>query len=105
MYGERIMGDEPLKIGMETVVVRDRDVIYSEMDGEAVMVSMERGEYYGMNVTGTRIWNELENPVKVADLCAGLKTRYNVSQDKCESDVLKFLNLMAEKGVVRVLEG
>jgi hypothetical protein len=69
-----------------------------------VMVSMERGEYFGLNPIGTRIWGEIKTPKKVSDLCHILKPDYNVKGEQCEKDVLVFLNQMAEKRLVRIIK-
>lgn len=98
------MGAEAVTIDMNSTIVRDNDIIFSELDGEAVMVSMERGEYYGINPIGTQIWGEIETPRKVSDLCELLITDFNVTLEQCGKDVLAFLNMLAEKGVVKVVQ-
>ena len=45
-----------------TVVVRDPDMIAAEMDGDLVMMSIERGEYFGVGGVGPRLWELLEAP-------------------------------------------
>lgn len=97
------MGAEAMTIDMNSTIVRDNDIIFSELDGEAVMVSMEQGEYYGINPIGTRIWNEIETPRQVSDLCELLISDFNVTLEQCSKDVLVFLNVMVGKGVVKIV--
>jgi hypothetical protein len=90
------------EIRMESVVVRDNNIIFSEMDGETVMMSVEKGEYYGVNPIGSRIWALLETPKKVSELCAALLPDYDVTAEQCSRDVMVFLSEMTEKGVIKV---
>jgi len=88
---------------LQTTVVRDEDIIFSDMDDETVMMSMEKGEYYGINPVGRRIWELLETPVKVAGICETLSDEYNVSPEQCRKEVLVFLAQLSEKDIIKVM--
>ncbi len=90
-------------IRMDSMIVRDNEIIFSEMDGETVMMSIERGEYYGINPIGSRIWGLLESPKKVSGLCDTLQPDYDVTPVQCAQDILLFLNQMAEKGIIKIV--
>lgn len=90
-------------IQMNSRLVRDNEIIFSEMDGETVMMSIERGEYYGINPIGSRIWGLLETPQTVSALCDTLSPDYDVLPEQCQHDVLLFLNQLVEKGVVKIV--
>ncbi|MCE7992571.1 MAG: lasso peptide biosynthesis PqqD family chaperone [Roseivirga sp.] len=82
-------------------IVRNGGLLDSEIDGETVMMSVEQGNYYGLNQVGTEIWKLIESPIKVEDICKALVKEYKVEQDTCEKEVLSFLNdLTSEKIVV-----
>jgi len=91
------------RIQQDSKIVRDNEVIFSEADGEMVMMSLERGEYYGLNPIGSRIWSLLESPRRDSELCETLLPDYNVSLEQCQQDVLRFLDQLAEKGVIKIL--
>jgi len=55
-------------------------------------MSIENGEYYGLDDIGSRIWELIEKPVKVSNLIDTLLERFDVDRGTCEKDVLKFLN-------------
>ena len=90
-------------IRMDSKIVRDNEIIFSEMDGETVMMSIEKGEYYGINPIGSRIWGLLDSPKKVSELCDTLLPDYDVTPEQCAQDVLSFLNRMAEKGIIKIV--
>ena len=82
---------------------RDNELIFSEMDGETVMMSVERGEYYGIDPIGSRIWGMLETPKTMSELCDTLLPDYDVTREQMEKDVLAFLKQMLEKGIIKIV--
>ncbi len=86
-------------------IVRDNEAIFTEMDGEIVIMSIERGEYYGVNPVGTRIWGLLETPQAVSALCEAVLPDYQVDKEQGTADIMKFLNKMLDKGIIRLVEG
>ena len=90
-------------IGMNTVVAQIEELVSSDLDGETVMMSIKNGKYYGMDAIGSRIWELIKQPRSVLELCDILLTEFNVDRERCEKDVLVFLNKLAEDNLVKVL--
>jgi hypothetical protein len=91
-------------ITAETIISRSREVVSSDIDGEVVMMSIEQGNYYGMDPIASRIWELVGDKIKVADLIGILTAEYQVTGRECENDVLAFLNeLLSEKLIEIVL--
>lgn len=91
-------------IGIDATVVRNQEIIFSDMDDETVMMSIEKGEYYGVNPVGRRIWELLETPVTVSSMCDTLCNEYNVETGQCNKDALAFLAQLLQKDVIRVVD-
>ncbi|NMB71392.1 MAG: lasso peptide biosynthesis PqqD family chaperone [Bacteroidales bacterium] len=89
-----------MTIQEKTFYRRNPDLIFSDMDGETVMMSIQNGEYYGLDEVGSRIWQLLENPESAETLTQKLIEEYEVSQETCLSDVMEFLNILAEKKLI-----
>ncbi|OIO66555.1 MAG: PqqD family protein [Zetaproteobacteria bacterium CG_4_9_14_3_um_filter_49_83] len=89
-----------MTITMDLVIKRNPEMVFSDMDGEIVMMSIERGEYYGMDAIGSEIWNMLDEEISVADICSGLCKRFDVEESICRQDVLAFLEQMAERNII-----
>ena len=85
-----------------TRVVRHPDMISAEMDGEVVMMSIERGEYFGIGGVGTRAWELLEQPTTVDRLCAVICEEFDVDEATCHKDILGFANELLTLGLVQV---
>ncbi len=74
------------------------------MDNETVMMSIEKGEYYGINSVGSRIWELIDSPEKVKDICKTMCEEFNVTPGQCRDDVVYFLNKMAGKGIITIVD-
>jgi len=90
-------------ITLDSLIQRDPEMIFSDMDGETVMMSIDNGEYYGLNQVGSTIWELLEKPITVKTMVSELMNKFNVSQKQCEEDVLLFLNTLYEKKLVQII--
>lgn len=79
------------------------DMAVSDMNGEVVMMTMSKGDFYNLDDISSRIWSLIENPRTVADVCAELQTIYDVDAQTCEQDVLALLNDLADKGLIKIV--
>jgi hypothetical protein len=84
----------------QTYIKRNPEMVTSNIDGEIVMMSIDQGEYYGLDEIGSRIWELLENPITLEQLINKLIEEFEVDEETCKSDTLDFLNQMLEKNIV-----
>ena len=80
----------------ETVVARRTEPLTAPVDDEMVMLDPRLSRYYGLDRIGQRIWELLERPRSVGELCAALEGEFAVSADTCRTDVLAFLEQLQE---------
>ncbi len=88
-------------IGLNTRVERNPDMLWTEVDGETVMMSIERSEYFGVGGVGTRLWELLATPRTAAELCARIVSEFEVDAATCEADVTAFLGELVGSDVIR----
>jgi len=88
------------EITPDTVLQRKGDLLFNEIDGEVVMLSIENSEYYGMDKVGSRIWELLEKPMTFKEIVARLRDEYEVTEEQCVSDTLAFLNKLQDKKLI-----
>ena len=79
---------------------RRPDMIFSRIDDEVVMMSVESGEYYGLNPVASRIWELLEKPHTLANLIDILTNEFDIDEQACRRDVETFLKQMTEKNLI-----
>lgn len=89
-------------ITASTQVVRAESLLSTELDDETILMSIERGAYYGMEQTARRIWALLGEPRTVSEICAQLAQEYDVAPDRCQQDITPFLEELQREGLVVV---
>jgi hypothetical protein len=92
-----------MTIGPNSHVVRSHEPVTAEVGDTLIMLSVVNGQYYGLNDIATAIWQRLETRIAVADLCAALQQVFDVSPERCEAEVLGFLQQLQAKGLVYII--
>ncbi|MBN1791217.1 MAG: lasso peptide biosynthesis PqqD family chaperone [Bacteroidales bacterium] len=90
------------EITPDTILQRKSDLLFNQIDGEVVMLSIENSEYYGMDKVGSRIWELLEQPVSFKELVGKLIKEYEVSEKQCIEDTLAFLKKLKDKKILLI---
>ena len=80
------------------------DVLYRDLGGEAVIVSLVTGKYYGLDEVGTRAWALLAEHGRVEPAYQALLAEYDVDEAQLRRDLLQLIEALAEHGLVRVVE-
>ena len=89
-------------MNLETVVERNHEIDASDLDGEKVMMDLEKGQYFMLNGVGGDIWDLIEKPMSVQGIIKELMKQYEVSQEECESTVKDFLHNMHHANLVMI---
>jgi hypothetical protein len=87
-----------------STVVRTAGIMTAPVDTEIVLLNMTGNNYISLDAIGRRIWELLEEPVVVDELCRQLGTEFEATQEEIRSDVLPFLTELEREGLVRVAE-
>jgi hypothetical protein len=94
------MAAETQPINLTDTVVRSTGQVSSELDGEAMLMSIETGKYYHMNEVATRLWQLIEKPQKVSALIDQLLSEFEIDRPTCESQVQSFLTSLTESHLI-----
>ncbi|MGH7503204.1 MAG: lasso peptide biosynthesis PqqD family chaperone [Longimicrobiales bacterium] len=95
---------QAIRIEDGTVIVQSREPVAVDMEDTVVMMSLERGKYYGLDKVGSRIWELVSEPVSVRDLCATLEAEFEVDAVTCARDVREFLAELASEQLIRIVD-
>ena len=76
----------------------------SEMKGEAVILSLKNGKYYGVNTVGAHIWRATQSPNTLQEIQAGIMQEYEVDEATCQQEVLSFLKKMVGEELVEIID-
>jgi len=89
---------------LQTIVQQAGNQVSSDLDGERVLFELGAGAYYGLPGSGTAIWEWLEEPRPVAELRDALLARYDVEPERCEHELLAFLEELRDADLIEVRE-
>ncbi len=96
----------PVKPGFEIspglYFQRKDNLLFNYIDGEAVVLSLDNGEYYGFNKIGSRIWELLEFPMTLDNLTSKLMLEYNTTKQQCAIDSTKFIYKLIDKDLIHI---
>lgn len=86
----------------QSTVVAAKDQVSCDLAGEAAILNLQSGVYYGLNAVGGRVWHLLQEPRTVQDIRDTLLREYEVERDRCERDLLALLQDLAAAGLIEV---
>jgi hypothetical protein len=89
-------------ISLDASVRPNPDLLSSELEGEAVILDLSSGVYFGLNSVGARVWELLQGGRDLRSIRAALLEEFDVPASRCEADLLGLVRRMAEDGLVHV---
>jgi hypothetical protein len=89
-------------IALGTTVVVSPNQVSTQLGHEAVILGADAGEYFGLNEVGARIWELVQHPVQVSEICTAVCAEYEVQPADCERDVIELLSELRERGLLDV---
>ena len=78
------------------------DVLFQELEGEAVLLNLGSERYYGLDDIGTRMWQLLAENGDVNAAFEQLLTEYAVEPDVLRQDMAHWIAKLADAGVLKV---
>jgi hypothetical protein len=94
--------DSGLPLADGAVIVASSGQLSCDLGGEAAILSMKDGLYYGLNAVGARIWELLQMPRRVAEIRDALVEEYAVGPEQCEQDLRELLERLAVAGLIEI---
>ena len=85
--------------------LRNSKTISGRLHDELVMMDIEKGKYFSLNPVATRIWELLENPLTIKELCSLLMDEYEINADQCKAEVEDHLKEMIKLGLINLDNG
>jgi hypothetical protein len=76
------------------------DVLFQELQGEAVLLNLKTGVYLGLNPIGTRIWQLLQQDGSLSKTVDVLLEEYDVGRDQLTRDLLDLVAQMGQQGLL-----
>ena len=90
---------------MQESVSVPENVLFRELDGESVILSLESEAYFGLDDVGTRIWLQLTTQPTIQDAYDALLNEYEVEPDVLQADVSKLVTELVAAGLLEITNG
>jgi len=88
-----------------TLLHRHQDALWTEFDGQVVVLSVATGHYFETRGIGGAIWHLLASPRGAEDVVRHVVERYQVEQVQAQRDVTAFLQSLGRAGLLVESDG
>ena len=82
--------------------INNENVVSRELEGEAVILNLESGVYFGLNGVGTRIWALIQEHGSLRKVLEAMQQEYEVAPQELESDLLQLIEQLQARGLVNL---
>ena len=83
-------------------IVATKNQVSSDLGGEAVILDLKSGVYYGLNNVGTRVWNLLQEPKTLNEIKNAILEEYEVEPNCCQYELLELCQELLAAGLIEV---
>jgi sulfur transfer complex TusBCD TusB component (DsrH family) len=84
-------------------VVASRGQLSTRLSGEAVILGLADGVYYGLDGPGARIWELLQQPAVLADVAETVSAEFEVGREAATRDLLALTDDLLSRGLLEVV--
>ncbi|HEV8074203.1 MAG TPA: PqqD family protein [Candidatus Acidoferrum sp.] len=78
-------------------------VLIRRLDGESVLLNLESERYFGLDATGTRMWELVTSQPCIASALEILQEEYEVEPDVLRNHLTQLMSGLVENGLLQVL--
>jgi Coenzyme PQQ synthesis protein D (PqqD) len=93
----------PILLAPDTIVHRAKNVIFSDLDNELLILDGEAGMVHSLNITARAVWLYLDAPISCADLREKLCATFAIEPSACEQDLSEILSQLQQANLVELV--
>ncbi len=90
----------PRALTRSDLVVASPQQVSTTLSGEAVILHLADGVYFGLNKVGARVWGMMQTPVALSAVAEGIVAEFETDLATAEADVLRIADELAAKGLI-----
>jgi hypothetical protein len=84
-------------------IVVSKEQISRHLGDEAAILNLKKGLYCGLNEVGACVWSQIQEPRSIQDILDILLNEYDVEPERCEREILSFLQQLADNDLIEVM--
>jgi hypothetical protein len=85
-------------------LIKESDVLFTSMGEDAVLLHVQRGDYYSLNRVGARLWVLTDGTKSIKDLAGLITEEFDISLDQAIKDIVELAKQLEKEGLVTVSE-
>jgi len=85
-------------------LIKENDVLFTSMGEDAVLLHVQRGDYYSLNRVGARLWVLTDGTKSIKDLAGLITEEFDISLDQAIKDIVELAEQLEKEGLVTVSE-
>ncbi|MGK0536944.1 PqqD family protein [Bacillus sp. 'calajunan'] len=92
---------------MEAKFIKNKDVIFTEVENEAVLLDGKGGTYFGLDEVGTFVWSKIEEEMNLNQILEEMLTIYQIESGQLEQmhkDIMNFIEELERKSLIYRVE-
>jgi hypothetical protein len=95
-------GGIAVQVSDDVRVTLSKDQVSCDLAGEAAILNLRSGVYYGLDPIGARVWRLVQEPKTLAELRDLLLAEYDVEAATLEADLRYLLNSLSAQGLIEI---
>lgn len=84
-------------------IILSEDTIMQQLDDDSVLLNLETEQYFGLDEVGTRMLQVMLESSNLSVAYETLLAEYEVTPEQLEADMERFLDVLKENGLIKVL--
>jgi len=76
------------------------DIVFRDLAGEAVILNLTSGTYFGLNEVGTQIWHLLAEHGSTEKVIETILAEYEIDDARFRHDLDELLNALTDRGLI-----
>jgi Coenzyme PQQ synthesis protein D (PqqD) len=93
-----------MNVSFDTRISVSTNLLVSNIADEIVILNCSDETYYGLNKTGSRVWNSLTNGNSILDTYKILLLDLKVKKETLLRDILTLIEQLAARGLVTIAD-
>ena len=90
-----------MAVSLQNAYAPHPDVVFRELEGESVLLNLATGIYFGLNVTGTRVWQLIEQYRTLDRVLVALANEFEAPPAQLEGDLLRLVAQLEQQALLR----
>ena len=90
-------------VSLDSTIVAER-LLSTKLEDEFVLLSTAKNLYYGLNETGARVWELIQEPRSVREIHELMLAELDVDAEEWERDLLALLQSLVDEELAKTEE-